>query len=195
MYASRTNICPVASLRLIINKTDPNAKSLLNRCVKDLRAHDSVWYTYQPLAKRTYSGFMTDICTNAICSKVYTAHCLRATSIQAMNDAGHQLRHIMFMIGHKNEAPIRSYNRQKKSLSSTHSCIAMGVEMSSNDQLQNKENAVVPTNSRAIAHSNIPALPSSSSQQRDTCYHAFTETHFAFKYANPEPLNRNVQTG
>lgn len=96
MYASKTNICPVASLRLLIKKTDPNAKSLFNRCVKDLRAQVSVWYTNQPLAKRTYSGFMTDICQNAKCSKVYTAHCLRATSIQAMNDAGHELRHHVY---------------------------------------------------------------------------------------------------
>jgi hypothetical protein len=67
---------------------------------------------------------MTDICKNTKCSKVYTAHCLHATSIQAMNDVGHELRHIMFMTGHKNEASIRSYNRhcsvqQKKLLSST----------------------------------------------------------------------------
>ena len=151
------NTCPVESLCLLINKTDPNAKSLFNHCVKDLRAQDSVCYTNQPLAKRTYSGFMTDICKHAKCSKVYTAHCLRATSIQAMNDAGHELRHIMFMTGHKNEASIRSYNRhcsvqQKKSLSSTLSHIAMGEDMSSNNQLQNKESAVVPTNSRAIVH-------------------------------------------
>ena len=90
-----------------------------------------------------------------------------------MNDVGHELRHIMFMTGHKNEASIRSYNRhcsvqQKKLLSSTLSRIAMGEDMSSNDQLQKKENVVVPTDSRAIAHSNIPTLPSSSSQQRDT---------------------------
>jgi hypothetical protein len=46
-----------------------------------------------------------------------------------MNDAGHELRHIMFMTGHKNEASIRSYNRhcsvqQKKSLSATLSRVA-----------------------------------------------------------------------
>jgi hypothetical protein len=171
IYASRTNTCPLASLRLHINKTDPKAKSLFNRCVKDLRAQYSVWYTNQPLPMRTYSGFMTDICKNAKCSKVCTAHCLRATSIQAMNDAGQELRHIMLMTGHKNEASIRSCNWHcsvQKSLSSTLSRIAMGEDMSSNDQLQNKENAVVPTNSRAITHSNKPALPSSSSQQRDT---------------------------
>ena len=54
------NACPLASLKMFIGKTDPNAKSLFNRCIKDLNVNDAVWYTCQPLAKRTYSGFMTD---------------------------------------------------------------------------------------------------------------------------------------
>lgn len=46
-----------------------------------------------------------------------------------MSDDGHELRHIMFITGHKNEASIRSYNRhcsvqQKKSLSATLSIVA-----------------------------------------------------------------------
>ena len=116
----------------------PNAKSLFNRCIKDLNVNNAVWYTCQPLAKRTYSGFMTDLCKQAKCSKIYTAHwhCLRATAIQAMNDAGHELRHIMFMTGHKNEASIRSYNRhcsvqQQKSLSATLSRVATGEVVAS----------------------------------------------------------------
>jgi hypothetical protein len=55
------NVCPLASLKMFISKTDPNAKSLFNRCIKDLNVNDAVWYTCQPLAKRTYSGFMTDL--------------------------------------------------------------------------------------------------------------------------------------
>lgn len=65
---------------------------------------------------------MADICRNSKCSTSYTAHCLRATAIQAMNDAGFELRHIMFMSGHKNESSVRSYTRecstnQKKQIS------------------------------------------------------------------------------
>ena len=118
------NVCPLASLKMLISKTDPNAKSLFHRCIKDLNVNDAVWYTCQPLAKRIYIGFMTDLCKQAKCSKIYTAHCLRATAIQTMNDAGHEHRNIMFMTGHKNEVSIRSYNRhcsvqQKKSPSAT----------------------------------------------------------------------------
>lgn len=67
---------------------------------------------------------MSDISKNAKCSKSYTAHCLRATAIQGMNDAGLEIRHIMHMSGHKNESLIRSCNRycstaQKKMMSDT----------------------------------------------------------------------------
>ena len=145
-------VCPLASLKMFINKTDPNAKSLLNRCIKDLNVKDAVWYTCQPLAKRTYSGFMTDLCKQAKCSKIYTAHCLRATAIQAMNDAGHELRHIMFMTGHKNEASIRSYNRhcsvqQQKSLSATLSRVATG-EVVASSAMTPVQQDIAPQNSQ-----------------------------------------------
>ncbi|XP_071094584.1 uncharacterized protein [Haliotis cracherodii] len=62
------------------------------------------------------------------CSKRFSAQCLRATSIQAMNDAGFEARQIMYMSGHRNEASIQSYNRecstyQNKSPSYPLSCI------------------------------------------------------------------------
>lgn len=134
MYADKQNpkYCPIIALKELIEKTDPNAKSLFNRCVKDIDVNShSIWYTKQSLAKRTYSGFMRDLCKNAKCKNEYTAHCFRATAIQCLNDAGHELRHIMYMTGHKNEASIRSYNRhcsvqQKKSLSTTLAKVATG---------------------------------------------------------------------
>jgi hypothetical protein len=52
---------------MFISKTDLNAKSLFNSCIEDLNVNDAVWYTCQPLAKRTYSGFMTDLCKQAKC--------------------------------------------------------------------------------------------------------------------------------
>jgi hypothetical protein len=70
-----------------------------------------IWYSSKPLPCRTYFNFMVDISLAAKLDKKYTAHCLRATAIQHMNDAGFEARHIMFMSGHKSEASIRSYNR------------------------------------------------------------------------------------
>ena len=58
------------------------------------------------------------------CSTTYTANCLRANAIQQMNDAGLELRNIMHISCHKNEASVRSYNRDcsmqlKKKISDT----------------------------------------------------------------------------
>jgi hypothetical protein len=43
-------------MKMFISKTHPNAKSLFNRCIKDLNVNGAVWDTCQPLAKRIYIG-------------------------------------------------------------------------------------------------------------------------------------------
>jgi hypothetical protein len=93
---------------------------------------------------------MTDLCKQAKCSKIYTAHCLRATAIQAMNDAGHELRHIMFMTGHKNETSIRSYNhhcsvQRTKSLSATLSRVAT-AEVVASSAMTPVQQGIAPQN-------------------------------------------------
>jgi len=44
-------------------------------------------------------------------STIYTNHCLRATCITALDQAGFEARHIMTVSGQKSEASIRSYSR------------------------------------------------------------------------------------
>lgn len=73
---------------------------------------------------------MSDISKNAANR---TAHCLRATAIQGMNDAGFEIRHIMHMPGHRNESSVKSYNRdcstaQKKMTSDTLSGLTVNHE-------------------------------------------------------------------
>ena len=67
---------------------------------------------------------MADISKNSKLEHNYTAHCLRATTIQGMIDVGFEIRRIMHISGHKNEASGRSYNRdcstlQEKTMSDT----------------------------------------------------------------------------
>ncbi|XP_021357785.1 uncharacterized protein LOC110453244 [Mizuhopecten yessoensis] len=93
--------CPVKSLRNLISKTDPEAKSLLNHCTKEamlLPGTEEVWFSTKPVKQYQFARFMGDISRNAKCTQLYTAHCLRATAIQAMSDAGFDLRHIMFIM-------------------------------------------------------------------------------------------------
>lgn len=85
------------ALRLLLSKTDQHAKHFFNACVSPSSC--DTWYSDQPLQKQSFRGFMRDICNickSAECQIIYTPHCLRATAISSMNDAGFQDRHIMF---------------------------------------------------------------------------------------------------
>lgn len=133
MYASGAKNCPVAMLKLLIEKTDPAAEYLFNNCYKEaLKAPVQmlIWYGSKPLAKRTFTNFMSDISKSSGLRKWYTPHCLRATAIQAMNDSGFESRHIMFMSGHRSEASLKSYSRnpssdQKRALSTALSNVVL----------------------------------------------------------------------
>ncbi|XP_052798221.1 uncharacterized protein LOC128230197 [Mya arenaria] len=140
MYTTGGPCCLVAMLKLLINKTDKSAPMLFNACFKDAIARpeaNDIWFTNAPLSKRSYSSFMADICKASKITGWYTAHSVRATAIQAMNDSGFEARHIMFMSGHRNEASLKSYCRapsdvQKKELSSTLSLLASSGSTSAN---------------------------------------------------------------
>ena len=67
---------------------------------------ERIWYTDTPIKHYQFTRFMHDIFINVKCSTTYTANCLRANAIQQMNDAGLELRNIMHMSGHKNEASV-----------------------------------------------------------------------------------------
>jgi hypothetical protein len=95
---------------------------------------------------------MADISKNSKLEHNYTAHCLRATTIQGMNDAGFEVRHIMHMSGHKNEASVRSYNRecstqQKKTMSGT--LAGLVVPVSSNKSTNH------PLSVHSISNNNV----------------------------------------
>lgn len=91
-----------------------------------------LWFTSKPLSKRTFSGFMADISKSAKCSGIYTPHCLRATAITAMSEAGFEARQIMFMSGHRSESSLSS----SSNVSNTVTC-------------KEQENAIVPLQTSA----------------------------------------------
>lgn len=131
MYSTQDDRCPVDALRRFLSKTDHRAQSLFNNCIPEAMSSPQtveIWYSTKPLKQYQFTRFMGDISRNAKCTQHYTAHCLRATAIQAMSDAGFELRHIMFMSGHHNESSVRSYSRgcttgQKHQLSAALSAV------------------------------------------------------------------------
>ncbi|XP_076078837.1 uncharacterized protein LOC143048853 [Mytilus galloprovincialis] len=148
-------------------KTDPKAESLFNHCDKDANIspdEQNIWFLMKSVKQYQFSRFMGDISRNAGCSRLYTAHCFRATAIQAMNDAGFEPRHIMYMSGHKNESSVRSYNRgcsvlQKESLSETLSSISSGYDVSAQKSTPAPV-LTVSTAENASVTSNVTSVPS-----------------------------------
>ena len=111
MYASNGSMCPVKTLKLLVEKSSPLASNLFCNIKPSVTTNDLIWYTPKPLSQRKFQSIMPTISKEAGLSRIFTAHSLRATAITALNDAGVELRHIMYMSGHRNESSIRSYNR------------------------------------------------------------------------------------
>ena len=164
IYATGGALCPVTVLKLFIRKQNTSAKMLFNQIDNNALANPckfNIWYTEKPLAKRTFEIFMKNISATAGLHQQYTAHCLHATAIQTMNDAGYEARHIMFMSGHRNEASIRSYNRgcstsQKKSISNTLSALTEGA---SHTKLPGPSTALQPYKKTHISLDNDQVPP------------------------------------
>ena len=107
------------------------------------------FFCVQQIIKKNKLKYILYISKNAKCTTRYTAHCLRATAIQGMSDAGLELRHIMLMSGHKNESSVRSYSRdcstsQKKSISTTLSTLVSGNSTATHDH-GNRQMAILPS--------------------------------------------------
>ncbi|VDH96563.1 Hypothetical predicted protein [Mytilus galloprovincialis] len=91
--------CPIAGLRLLIRKTDPNATFLFNRLSREVITsafeHEvNIWYYAKTVSKRTLKLLMSDICKSAGCKSLYTAGCLHDTALFSKQDP--DLRALMY---------------------------------------------------------------------------------------------------
>ncbi|XP_063444489.1 uncharacterized protein LOC134724984 isoform X1 [Mytilus trossulus] len=83
--------CPIAGLRLLIRKTDPNATFLFNRLSREvitsaIEQEVNIWYYAKTVSKRVLKLLMSDICKSAGCKSVYTSGCLHDTAIFSKQD-------------------------------------------------------------------------------------------------------------
>lgn len=104
--------CPVATFQKYISKLHPGIVWLWQRPLETFNADDPVWYCKSPVGLTTLSGWMSKISKVACLSRRYTNHCIRATSISALDRAGLEARHVMRISGHKSESSIRSYSKR-----------------------------------------------------------------------------------
>ena len=128
MYETTTDNCPVKKFCQILVKATSMCESLFQRPRDSFNDDDDIWYERRPLGKNKLGNMMSDLSVAAALSKTYTHHCIRATAITTLDQAGYEARHIMTVSGHRNEASIKSYSRdtstnQKRKMSEAISSI------------------------------------------------------------------------
>jgi integrase len=107
MYELRDNpLCPYTSFVSYIDKLHQDFDVLWQRPNKG----KELKYDKMALGKNTLGNKMKNLSKQAGLSKVYTNHCLRATSITELDRSGFEARHIMSISGHQSESSIRSYS-------------------------------------------------------------------------------------
>ena len=145
------NHCPVANMKTYLAKLNPKCEFMWQRPKVKARNGktfdgDGCWYDNQVLGKNTLASMTKTISSNAGCSKTYTNHSLRATSISMLDHAGYASRDIMSVSGHRSETSIKNYSRtsetQKRNMSHTLSMIHCPTS-SSTGETESGENETV----------------------------------------------------
>ena len=103
--------CPVLSFEKYLSKLNPDCVDTFWQKPKPVAKDQECWYEKSPLGKHTLGNKMKTLSEKAGLTTCYTNHCLRATCITALDQAGFEARHIMNVSGQKSEASIRSYSR------------------------------------------------------------------------------------
>ena len=69
----------------------------------------NVWYSPRPCGKNRIADMMKVISERSECSKIYTNHCLRHTTANAMKKGGYNIQGIAYVTDHSNYQSLESY--------------------------------------------------------------------------------------
>lgn len=81
MYATRTELCPVASFVKYVSKLNPKCEALCQRPRNSFDNSDKYWYEDKPLGKNTLAVMMSNISKQANLSQEYTNHCVSSHAL------------------------------------------------------------------------------------------------------------------
>ena len=113
---------------------------------------------------------MVEILKRAQLSRIYTNHCIRATTISALSHAGFEARHIMTASGHRNETSVKNYVRdttseQKRQMSSSISKLAIADTTSTCTSTEQSE---LPLQTDSVFDDDIDDILRLSASQTET---------------------------
>ena len=77
-----------------------------------VKSTDTIWFCSAPLGEKTLGGMMAKLSTKYYLNQRYTNHCIRVTSLQALDDRNIEGRHIVRISEHKSVDSVRTYARR-----------------------------------------------------------------------------------
>ncbi|CAC5361597.1 KCTD1_15 [Mytilus coruscus] len=201
VYATGNDNYPIKSFQKYMSKRCTSSTHFFQQPRAKVNKDDIAWYTSRPVGEKMLNDMMKQIFTEAKLNKIYTNHCVRATTVTVLSHAGVSNRKIMKITGHKCESSL-SYNAdsseaQKRKYSgilqgkspSNQTVTSNAVEMS-----QNPVNALpAPLQNVTLNNTNINtrmSVPTYSKQ--------FEINHSSvqiFNYHVPEQLSLSTQYG
>ena len=102
--------CPLKSLELYLDKLHPNSNAFFQQARPGQQ--DEIWYNGRPVGTNTLAKFMPQISSQAKLSRIYTNHCIRATSITCLSASGVDATDIIGLTGHKTSQSLIPYQRK-----------------------------------------------------------------------------------
>ena len=106
---SGSRLCPVQAYEMYISKLHPDNQALFAKPKNNFSLDSSIWYTREVLGKNTINDMMKNISKKAGCGKIYTNHCVRATTVTSLYQAGVDAQTICSITKHKSENTLKHY--------------------------------------------------------------------------------------
>ena len=101
--------CPVKYFKKFLSVLNPNQTAVFQRPKRNFLPSDEIWFENSPIGVNKLGDMMKEISLAASLSKVYTNHCVRSTTISALDEAGIPIHRIMQTSGHRSESSVKSY--------------------------------------------------------------------------------------
>ena len=92
--------CALSRVSNYISKMNPKCR-LWQRLLDNFYEDTDVWYYNAPIGGNKLGHIMGEILRQTKVSTIYTNHCLRATSIVALDEASFETHHIARTSGHR----------------------------------------------------------------------------------------------
>ena len=112
IYANYSPKCPVMCFKKYISKLNPDIDCLWQRPKQNVSEHDIIWYCKVPHGEKHLGSMLSSMSLKYKLSQRYTNHSLRVTSVQALDDAKIEGRHIIRVSGHKSVRSVENYARK-----------------------------------------------------------------------------------